>query len=342
MSLVFVDSFDHYSERLDKWDNVTQAQGPAIDNAFGRFVDGSLRVSGGAKAGQLVKKLDVTTETEYICGFALYFADDTLADMRFNDINGNRCGEITFTGTTIQLKDKDDVVVASAPAVITAATWQFIEFRCKSHATLGELEAKVNNITVVSATNQDTRGSAIAEIAAVSHVTGNGTWYDDLYVLNTAGSAPQNTFLGDTRVTVLRPKANGVVNDFTPIALDNFNQVNEELHDGDASYVEAGQIGAHDDYTQYTFSDLGLAPGTIYGVQTVNAAKKTDAGALRYVDQMVIAGVRYDNGTEVTANSSLYKMSTFIRDTDPSDDAAWTEAKVDAVGSGFEITYREI
>ena len=57
---------------------------------------------------------------------------------------------------------------------------------------------------------------------------------------------------------------------------------------------------------------------------------------------MVIAGTRYDSGTEVTATAGDYSMSTYIRDTDPSDSAAWTASKVAAVGSGFSITFREI
>jgi hypothetical protein len=118
--------------------------------------------------------------------------------------------------------------------------------------------------------------------------------------------------------------------------------VDETLQNDDTDFVESGQLGSAEDYAQKTFADVGLSPGTIFGVQTVNAAKKTDAGRLDYKDEMVIAGVRYDNGVENVSTSGIYKMTEYIRDTDPSDDATWTEAKVAAVGSGFTITFREV
>lgn len=338
--LQFLDSFDHYTTALEKWDSESGGTTPIIDTTVGRFLNGSLRVGGNSMSGNLHKKL--TPDDEYITGCGFFFPSDTLFSIVFQTASG-QAARITFDAPNIELRNAANTVVHTALSVITAATWQFVECRVKQHSSLGEIEVRVGGATVGSAITVNTGSVIMDEIIMDASATSDFTYIDDLYVLDTTGTSPQNTFLGDTRITVTRPKANGNNNNFTPTgAATNFDATNDALHDGDATFVEAGQIGAKEDYDNDNFSDLGLSPGTIFGVQTVNAAKKTDAGRLDYRDQMIIGGVTFDNGTDVISTSGSYKMTTFIRDTDPSDSAAWTEAKVDACGSGFEITFREI
>ena len=263
-------------------------------------------------------------------------------DFKFLDSGGLVIGGIDINANDILLLDKDSNIVATASTALTVGVWQYIEVRVKSHATLGEIEVHVNGSFALSAVTQDTRGTAIANFRMNHSAETDDAWVDDLYVLDTLG-ATNNTFTGEVRVTALRPTANGLDNNFTPFgAGTNWEATDDVIHDGDGTYVEAGQTGAKETYDNVNFTDLGISPGTIYGVQVVNAAKKTDAGQLKYKDQMIIGGLPFDNGSEIIATSGIYKMTTFLRDTDPSDDATWTEAKVDAVGGGLEITFREV
>lgn len=341
MSLLFIDGFDHYGELLEKWDvrRLGQFDGTIVQDR-GRFTPGALKIGGSSAEGDLVKFLDISSEV--IIGHAAQYDSDCLYDIEVHGASGTPLiGKITIDAPDIKLKDSNDSTVATATNALTAGVWSYIEVRIKSHATLGEIELKVNGSAAASATGLDTSGGSIEEFNIDMHPTSDDVWVDDFYVLNTEGSS-NNTFLGDVRVTALRPKANGSVNNFTPTEATNWESTDETLHDGDTSYVEAGQLGAAEDYTNKTFADVGLAPGTIFGAQVVNATKKTDAGRLDYKDEMVIAGVRFDKGVDIVSTSGSYKMTTFIRDTDPSDSATWTEAKIAAVGSGFTITFREV
>ena len=343
MTMRFVDGFDHYDVTLEKWDVQTGGTFVAeIVQSEGRFTPGALRIGGNSFDGNLIKF--IPDGDEYIAGFAMKFPVDCLFDLQFKTVSsGSLVGSMTVNPPDITLKDASGSVVATALGAVTAGPWKFLEFRCKQHPTLGEVELRESGITIASATGLNTGSVAISEVNWNSAPTSDDIFVDDLYVLDTTGSAPQNTFLGDTRVTVLRPKANGTNNNFTPTgAANNFQAVDETLSDQDATFVEAGQLGAKEDYDNQAFSDLGLAPGTIFAVQVVNSTKKTDAGRLDYRDKMVVAGTSFDNGTDVISTSGTYKMTTFVRDTDPSDDGAWTEAKVAAVGSGIEITFREM
>lgn len=343
MTMRFVDGFDHYDVTLEKWD--AQRGGAQVANIVqseGRFTPGALKIGGGSLEGDLVKF--IPTASEYIVGFAMKFPVDCFFELELRTASGAALvGKLKCNPPDITLQDASDTTQVTALSAVTANVWQFIEFRCKQSTTLGELEVRVGGVLKGSATGLNTGATVISEVNWDSAPTSADCFVDDMYVLDTTGSAPQNTFLGDTRVTVLRPKANGTNNNFTPTgAASNFQAVDETLSDSDTTFVEAGQLGAKEDYDNQSFSDLGLSPGTIFGVQVVNSAKKTDAGRLDYRDKMIVAGVSFDDGTDVVATSGTYKMTTFIRDTDPSDSAAWTETKVAAVGSGIEITFREV
>ncbi len=347
MTMLFIEGWDHYNVTSEKWDLTPGSTlAPKIVTG-GRFGGQYLEIQDN-NTNEVVKF--ITPSDEVICGIALRFTGNHNWLIRFRDGNGTTITTHETEGTGGQMwQDLQDsgTDLGSYTSKFTTAVWQYLEVRVKVETGgggNGEIEVRVNGVTVLSNTGISIGTEQIGQIFLRSeHQEANNVNLDDMYVLNTLGTAPQNTFLGDVRVTPLYPTANGTDNNFTPTgSATNFGAVNETIHDQNATFVEAGQLGAKEDYNNQSFAEVGFAPGTIYGVQVVNASLKTDAGALSDRDKMVIAGVAFDDGTDVVANSVDYKMSTFIRDTDPSDDAAWTEAKVAATGSGYEITFREI
>lgn len=347
MTMLFMDGFDHYDTDsiVEKYDFVqTGSLEAEIDNSFGRFVNGSIQMQDN-NTGFITKVLKQTSD-EIIVGYAFFFTGVNLLMVRFKDDTGTTIATHANSGTGGEVfrGTNSGTSLGTYSGAWTTSTWQFAEIRCKRHPTLGEFEVRANGVIKFSATGLNTGAVDFDQIDfRPTGQNANDLWMDDMYILNTQGSAPQNSFLGDVRVTALLPKANGNTNNFTPTgASSNFEAVDEAIADQDATFVEAGQLGAKEDYNNKDFADLGLSPGTIFGVQVVNSTKKTDAGRLDYKDQMIIAGTAFDQGTDVVATAVTYKMSTFIRDTDPSDSAAWTEAKVAAVGSGLEITFREV
>lgn len=347
MSLLFIDSFDHYTNLEDKYDTVAITGGTAENSAVeGRFTPGAHHLYGAvgnaAGNGSITKAL-VSASQEMFFGFAFKYSDSPLGPRWLAlDDAGLILGGIEIVGSTVNLLDAGALVVATFTTAVTVSVWQYIEVRVLSHATLGEIELHIGGALVGSAVAQNTRGTDIGKLFWDHNAETDDAWMDDLYILDAEG-ATNNTFIGDTRVTVLRPNANGLDNNFTPVgAGTNWEAVKDTLQDNDATYVEAGQVGAQEKYILKTFSDLGISPGTIYAAQVVNAAKKTDAGQLKYIDQMIIGGLEYDNGNAIIATSGTYKMTTMITDTDPSDSATWTEAKVAALGSGIEVTFREV
>ena len=347
MSLLFLDSFDHYEVLDEKWDG--QFFGGNIKPIVtqGRFTPGALQIKGSGGGGTVTKNLDPLTSQEVIAGFAYnnVNADSYEGFFYFTDNTGVK-GFLTInTSTGIADLVYNGVTITTAATIFTGSAWQHVEFRVKAHASLGELEIRRNGSTVASITAQALFPVGFTGFISFTVGADNNSQLhviDDLYIFNADG-AKNNTFAGDTRITVLRPSSNGLDNNFTPFGdATNFGAVDDTIHDSDLTYVEAGQLGAKERYNLFDFDDLGISPGTVYGCQVVNAAKKTDAGTLKYKDQMIIGGIAYDKGEEVIATSGTYQMTFMVRDTDPSDDADWTEAKVAALGSGLEITFREV
>lgn len=353
MAILFVDSFDHYDDITQKWDArsdlVEETLGNNVDisTVEGRFVPGSLEVKNNVFGQNGTVKNFVETD-EIIVGFAWYnknsdsydsqhFIENTAGDLQgFFEINSD---------TGVAVLDCESAHLETATLLFTGGVWQHVEMRIKRHATLGELEIRRNGVTVGLSVGLDTLGNSTTgfqKFIARSTNYAQRHYIDDFYIADTTGPAPQNTFIGDSRITVLRPKANGLDNNFVAAgAATNWEAVDDALADDDTSYVESGQVGAKEAYTNKDFDELGIAPGTIFTAQVVNSSRKTDAGTIKYKDQFIIGGLTYDD-VEVTATSGDYHMTMYVRDTDPSDGLTWTEEKIAATGSGLEITFKVV
>jgi len=340
----FIDGFDHYNEIRRKWNVGNTADVPTF--VAGRFGGQALKIQFQNSAGSINQNLGI--QAELFIGFAFFAPGintenqiefkDSLASVKAT-LFVNSDGSITLN---VSGSAADE---SSGAGVITQSQYAYIELHYHPSTTAGIFECRVDEVVVATITGDTTNG-ADDDVQSVflSHDGSNNPRYlfDDFYILNALGA--ENTgYLGDVRVSTLYPTANGNTNNFTATPTStNFEAVDEVILDDDTTFLESGILLAEEDYVNQDFDDLGVSPGTVFCVQTTNAAKKTDAGTIKYKDEMIIAGVRFDDGTEVTPGSGDYFCTTFIRNTDPSDGLPWTEAKVAAVGSGFTITFREI
>ena len=358
MALQFIDSFDHYTASHSaagaamshKWDDTSFAGLMIPDTDGGRFGGQGLLLDS-TVGSAYVQKTMITDRDEVIVGFA-FLPSATGSHTSQFIFNTVAAGTVTFllsmgTGTA-SVSSSGGGSATSSSGVLTDGVWHFIELRAKVHSSAGELEIKVNEITVATVTGVDTgtTGDLVRSIRVRSTSNLQHDFIDDFYILDKTGSS-NNDFLGDCRIVSLNVDADGDTNDFTltsstPSDVSNFEGVDELTSTTFEDYVESGLIGAREHYSNETLADRGISPSVIYGVQVVNDTLKTDVGTLKFRDEMTIAGTRYDNGVDVVAQTGEYHMSTFIRDTDPSDSATWTEAKVDAVGTGCVITVRVI
>lgn len=340
MSIIFIDGFDHYNEIREKWTVSGSITQPTFE--AGRFGGQAIKKQF-QNAQQAIRRV-FASQDEIFFGIAyktpafpgvpesMFRLEDSGATVIFT-IQQNSSGTLTiFAG--------GQSATTSAPLNNTQYAYIEVHYTAKNSGGIAEL--RVNEEVVATITGDTTTGleDDITAFGFMDDGTNSPRYlYDDLYILNASGS--ENTgYLGDVRITTLAAGADGNRNEWSPSddLSNNFLMTDELIMNSNTDYVESGLIGAAEDYDNESFTDRALAPGQIFAVQTANATLRTASGGITYKNQMVVAGVRFSDDIEYTPGNSDYFITVYPRDTDPSDDATWTEDKVAAVNSGIVIT----
>jgi hypothetical protein len=158
--------------------------------------------------------------------------------------------------------------------------------------------------------------------------------YDDLYVLDGSGPAPRNDFLGDCRVDVRLPTAQGNSHAWTPTpVVDNALNVDDPAPDDETTYNATTTVGATD---TLVVQDAAVAGGTLFAVQLSLNQRKTDAGTCTIAPVVRHAGVDYPGAGLNPGTTYVYGVTPY--NTNPGTAAAWTEADFNAAEFGYKRT----
>lgn len=226
----------------------------------------------------------------------------------------------------------------TAPGVLTADTYFFIEVKATASNTVGAVEMRVNGVTVFNITGVDTVQTSNVEFAQLRIETNAGTGsvptdVADLYVFDTTGSY-NNDFAGDHYILEDVVDADGSENDWTPLSgSTRWEMVDEIPPDGDTSYISAGTVG---DRQTLSFPDLPADVTGVRFVQIFHTSRKDDAG-----DGSIEVGV-ISNGTELMGDEvALSQTWTGYRsnfDTDPDTGLPWSISRANQVTAVLERT----
>lgn len=343
MTLLFMDSFDHYDTLLDKWLSETGTNSISAGN--GRR--GSDALYYGPGEGYVISRAFPATDVLTV-GFAFYIPDWTGMDANrlhyiphFLSSGGTREISLQIDFATKVLKVKRGMTIANTGTLlasgtipISVATWYYIEIQVYIHDANGTVEVKINGVTDINFGPGDT-----LHVSADITNVGFGGWtscpdyyIDDLYILDDAG-ADNNDFLGDSRVDPLFADGAGASTDMTPSAGANWQCVDENPPDDDATYVSENNVGDHD---TYTYDDIPVLAGAVFGIQQNLFARKDDAGA-RSIKGMIRSGGADYEGTDVHALSDSYLYFLEIFEQDPDTAVAWLLAGIDAGEFGQKL-----
>lgn len=286
--------------------------------------------------------------TEIIVGAALYCVGinssgaSTNPILRFYNDAGNTIMWVDIDATGVISARRlggSGAICATAAGAVIAAQWFYFEIRYLCDQTVGEVEMRVNGITVASATGADTNGSTGNTITTIhwsGHDAASGAadvYIDDFYVCDPSGT-DYNTFLGDIRVETIRPNGNGNANQFTGSdgnSTDNYLLVDEAAYSS-ADYVGSDTAGHND---QYTFGNLARTTGSVRGVMALGVVSKDDSGAKDAHLLTRTGGVDY-NGDDFspTTSDSVYKQ---VWEVNPGTTADWSISEVNAAEFGIEV-----
>ena len=221
------------------------------------------------------------------------------------------------------------------PGMYTIA-FNFFEFKVYCHASAGTVEIWRNGTQILDLSGENTQQQASTDLQGFN-LFGYGnnlhSYFDDLYVLDTAGSAPQNDVLGDCQIDPLWVAGAGNYSQFVPSAGNNEDNVDESPGSDDETTYNDGD--AVDEIDSYDLDTLA-AGGTIFGLKSQMTIRKTEAGDGKAKHLLRINGSDY-LGDERTLSTD-FSIENYIWQVNPDDAAAFETADINALELGARVT----
>lgn len=335
MALRFADGFDHYAvgDILAKWTVVPT--GPA-SMITGRF--GSGQAARFAAWNRTVTKV-IDAQATWIVGFAFRSAALVTSGVLVRFLDGavvhvdlrlDASGHLFFTrnGTTIG---------SVGTTVLSASTYYYLEVKVTISDTVGVAALRINGVSELNGTSLDTRNAGNSTADTISFIVSPGSAdtidLDDLTICDGTGSAPTNDFLGDVRVEALFPNGNGNTSNLVGSdgnSTDNYLLV-DETTPATADYVESS---TPTDKDTYTYTNPTSTSGTVYGVQILPYAAKTDAGVRSIKSIARLSGTEVDSAAKTLSATAAYFPD--VREAKPGG-GAWSISDVSSAEFGVKI-----
>lgn len=331
MSLLFIDSFDHYNSSADmalKWDvaNILDFQTGRTGNAVRWYATRYCY-------------LNIDNKQTLIVGFAFKPVATPLqvGDIcRFYESSTEQLALGLNVDGSIYLDRGATNLATSSAGLVTTTVWSYFELKVTIDNSSGAYEFRQNENTIFSDSSVDTQESANAYVDSFRFLGGNYTerWIDDLYICDDSGST-NNDFLGDVKVEVIRPTGAGNQTDFTPSTGSNWENVDDTYPDEDTTYnYHAPQGLPGTDLFQ--MADLTTISGSIFGIQPIIFTRKDDAGSADLYSVIRTNSTDYV-GSGISLGDS-YVYHTDILEENPNTATAWTVTDINNIEGGYRRT----
>ncbi len=339
MSLVYLDCCgDFYStaELSKRWDVVSGT--PTVGPTIGRRDGGGILLS--ATSARLEKQYPALATM--VAGIAFKLDSMVATDLltfREGSIN-HVVIRVTNTGAIEVLNGDGTQLAISSAGLVFAGFYSYLEATVTISNASGVVTVDLNSTNIHTLTSEDTQngGTAVTDNIEIEGSPGNLT-IDDFYVLDTTGSAPQNTRLGDTAVWGILPQGDGTTNSFGTLKpsspTTSFDKVDDPTPDDDATYVASGVALALE---LFDMADLPVPGGVsaIHGVQLNHLSRKDGITARIFTPKVRSGGTNYSGASAPLTTSYLYYRELWDDDPDTGP-SLWTEAGVNAAEFGVEV-----
>lgn len=340
MTLLFMDGFKA-SDYASKW-TVIGAGTPTVGTTSARVTNGAYFYNAHVSTAMSITKA-FTASSEVWIGIAIKPSNASTA---WNiSLHGDSAGTQHLTiqrnaGGALEVRrgTSTGTVLATGAATIADDTWYMIEVNATIADSGGKCNVYINGSAApdISYTGDTKNAGTNTTIDALrlSMSYGSIIRITDVYILNTAGSAPLNTQLGDVSVRTLLPSGNGTTSQLTGSdgnSTDNYALV-DEIPISSADYVGSS---TGDQYDTYAMNDLPAGVTNVYACAWNGYLAKSDAGAISAAPVIRSDGTDYTGSTLALPTS--YATQQVIYATDPATSSAWATSAVDAVEAGMMV-----
>ena len=321
MSLIFADSFDHYSSFINPNGKYSSAgAGCQISTVSGqpRTGPGCCSITSGAFGPKKFHRR--TTDLLVACAWNSGGSGDCIwiCDSLFQ--SGSqvlRCFVNVDGSVSVLVRTNGPIIATSVPGLVSFGVYNSIAMRATNTGGINWYVRIYVNGALVLTTGSTDMGTSSTGVDGFQLMGPGGLptcYIDDLYVLDCT-DAVNNGYLGPLRVYMSPPTANGSVL-WTPSAGTNWSNVNEIPPDGDTSYNSDGTVGQADQYL-HPLNVSVPANSQIFAVQHCMDLE-VDSGS---------RSVSSDVGSVVNANPVVlaagYVIDTWPMDQNPITAAPW-------------------
>ncbi len=311
-----------------------EAGGPLGDNYFA-----SINACG-------LRRLIPSTPSTIITGFRAAFSSAYTSHVSFSDAYGTEQVHVEFSPTgQVVIVRNSTVLATSAAGTVRGTTggqtynWVYVEISATISATAGSVTVVLNGgvaLTVSGVnTNNASTGTAINFIDWGVATGGNtmplGLMH--IYICDTTGAAPWNTFLGDIRVQTLIPTANNAVQFVETGLASNWQNMANVPPVPASDYNSSATIGQQD---TFVMQPVGSNLGAILGVHVKPLVQKSDAGE-RNAASVLKSGSTTAVGTSLALAITALQLKT-LYEVDPNTSTSWTQSAVNLINPGYKVT----
>lgn len=321
MALKFIEGFD---------DGMSAQRGSfPVDLIPGRF---------GGNAGQItwfanvVYTLPFTVTGTFIMGVAvrmtasLYYHNVLTVGMLNLRINPAGAVEV-YNGGGAGGGGTLSGVSSTTPFNVTNV-WRYVEI--KYVLGTGAVTIRIDGQTALTVTV-----GTVASVGTIAWGIGNGNsssmQWDDVYICDATGTV-NNDFLGDVRVQLLLPSADGANAALTPSTGTSHAALVNETVPNTTNYVSSSVLGAKD---TYQFQDLAANTANVFGIEVANYASKDAAGPGAIKNIARVNGIDYASATK--GLSASWTANTNILEVNPATNNLWAPSDVNNAEFGVEV-----
>jgi len=335
MSLIHLDGFDEYSGASDPAMQYTM--NGQFSTSAGRYGGGALNISG---YNQTIQYVLPSPQTEIWLGFAMNNQETSSQQLVLAlGSPSNTEGALWYQGNSgawTFYRGQQDSSLGTATKAIMANSWHWIEVHYKIDPSAGVLELWIDGVQIMDLTgvdNSKTGGTSLTTLTFGGANNSQAAYYDDLYILNTSGSA-NNGRLGDSRIETLKPTSDAGPNNGTPSSgSTHYAMVDENQNDGSTSTITIANTSGQEEL--FGMGSLDGTPATVHAVKVTCIAEKTDGGSCSGEAVVSSSGTAAEGASTPLLTS--FSLIGGIFETDPHTSAAWAYGAVNAMDCGFQI-----
>lgn len=359
MAIMWAEGFDHYGT------SPNGGRDAMLKGAWAQFVIGSgnqLFISSDQKrsgthsllikynsaaAGSNVTARRVIGAAAIMIGLSqgMYFASLPTANkelgFEFRDNTNSAIAMVTIQsdGSIGLYTGSSRTLVASSDPIITASSWQHIECKLVIDSIVGEMEIRVNGVTMLHATDLDLGMNGATQIVWGTPIgeqpgsTSVDLYIDDIVAWNDTGDDNAD-FLGPVRVETIFPASDTAQADWSVTgAADGYDAINDVAPDDDTSYISSDNQG---DVSEFGLDTLPPETANIRGVYIPALARLSSAGTGN-IQVSLVSESEVSEGPDQTL-TQVYTYWGSVHEKDPDTGLAWTKEGLEAALLRIEKT----